>query len=86
MKKNGSVQYTLREVPPAVDKALRRKCRREGKSLNLTALETLRTGLQLHGEPVRHNDLDFLVGSWVEDSKFDEAVREQDKVDPGLWR
>ena len=83
--KKSCVQYTWREVPAAVDKTLRRKCRREGKSLNQTALENLRTGLQLHGEPVRHNDLDFLIGSWVEDSKFDAAIREQDRVDARLW-
>ena len=68
-----------------MDQALRRRSRREGKSLNLTAVETLRTGLQLNGEPVHHNDLDFLIGSCVEDSKFGAAIREQDKVDAGLW-
>jgi hypothetical protein len=26
------------------------------------------------------------VGSWVEDSSFDEAIRSQDRVDPKLWR
>jgi len=27
-----------------------------------------------------------MVGSWVEDSSFDEAIRSQDRVDPKLWR
>jgi hypothetical protein len=86
MKKSTSVQYTLRAVPSEVDKALRRKARREGISLNRAALETLSTGLCLAGEPVLNRDLDFLAGTWVEDAEFDAALQEQDKIDPDLWR
>ena len=31
-------------------------------------------------------DLDRLVGTWVEDPEFDEAIRAQDLVDEVLWR
>ena len=86
MKSNGVVQYTLRQVPCELDEALRRKSRREGKSLNRAAIEALSAGLSLSGEPVRHHDLDFLIGSWVEDPKFDAAIQEQNKVDRDLWR
>jgi plasmid stability protein len=86
MKTNGSVQYTLREVPPSVDEALRLKARREGKSLNAAALDTLSAGLCLSGEPVRYKDLDFMVGSWEEDPSFEAAIQAQDQIDPGLWR
>ena len=64
MQRNGSVQYTLRQVPAAVDTALRRKAKREGKSLNAAALDALTEGLRLQGEPIRHRDLNFLRGSW----------------------
>jgi hypothetical protein len=86
MKTKAVVQYTLRQIPPALDEALRRKSRQDGKSINQTAIEVLRTGLALNGDSVRHRDLDFMVGSWVEDSSFDEAIRSQDRVDPKLWR
>jgi hypothetical protein len=86
MKSDGFVQYTVRQVPRALDQALRRKSRREGKSLNTTALEVLATGLQLGKEPIRYDDLDFLVGTWVEDPKFDEAIHAQEQVDEELWR
>ncbi len=86
MKTSRPVQYTLRQVPRALDQALRRKSRREGKSLNTAAIETLSMGLHLSGEPVQHDDLAFLAGSWVEDSKFDEAIEQQDQVDADLWR
>jgi hypothetical protein len=85
MKTNGC-QYTIRQIPRAVDKSLRRKSRREGKSLNTVAIEALSTGLQIGGEPIRHHDLDFMAGSWIEDKKFDEAIAAQDCVDPSLWR
>jgi hypothetical protein len=86
MKASGHCQYTIRQVPSAVDKSLRRKSRIERKSLNAVAIETLFAGLQIGGEPIRHDDLDFMAGSWVEDKKFDEAIAAQDCVDPKLWR
>jgi len=85
MKTSGSAQYTLRRVPLAVDRALRRKSRREGKSLNSAALETLIAGLHLTTEPLPYEDLSFMAGSWVEDPDFDAAIRAQDRVDAGLW-
>ncbi|HEV2391280.1 MAG TPA: hypothetical protein VG146_02850 [Verrucomicrobiae bacterium] len=84
--KTSAVQYTLRGVPKAVDRALRRKSRQEGKSLNTVAVETLAEGLRVGGETLRYDDLQSLVGSWVEDPKFDAAVQAQDTVDPDLWR
>jgi hypothetical protein len=85
MKAKPAVQYTLRQIPPALDEALRRKSRQDGKSINQTALEVLHAGLALNGDSIRHRDLDFMVGSWVEDPAFDEAIRSQDSVDPKLW-
>ena len=81
MKTSGYCQYTIRQIPSAVDKSLRRKSRIERKSLNAVVIETLSAGLQLGGEPVRHDDLDFMAGSWVEDKNFDEAIAAQDCVD-----
>jgi hypothetical protein len=86
MKATPAIQYTLRQIPPALDEALRRKSRQDGKSINQTAIEVLHTGLALNGDSILHRDLDFMVGSWVEDPSFDEAIRSQDRVDPKLWR
>jgi hypothetical protein len=84
--KEASSQYTLRQIPPGLDEALRRKSRREGKSLNQTALEVMKAGLAVNGESIVHRDLNFMAGSWVEDPCFDEAIRAQDVVDSNLWR
>lgn len=85
MKIKAPIQYTLRQIPPALDEALRRRSREAGKSLNQTAIEVLRSGLALAGDSIRHRDLDFMAGSWVEDAAFDEAIGSQDRVDPKLW-
>ncbi len=45
-----SVQYTVRDVPPEVDKALRRKAQRAGKSLNAVAREALAGGRRGGGD------------------------------------
>jgi|GEM_PF-300106 len=84
VKKVVPIQYTLRQIPPALDDALREKSRQEGKSMNQTAIETLFSGLAREGVVILHRDLDFMVGSWVEDPAFDEAIREQDSVDAKL--
>jgi plasmid stability protein len=81
-----SSQYTIRSVPPEVDEALRRRAEREGKSLNTVALEILTEGLELGGSQVEYRDLDDLVGSWVEDAGFDEAVADFEKIDEATWK
>ena len=86
MKEKPLVQYTPWQIPPALDQALRRKSRREGKNKNQTAIGVLGAGLVLDGGSISHRDLDFMAGSLVEDPSFDEAIRAQDCVDPNLWR
>lgn len=80
------MQYTLRNVPSQLDNALRERAREEGKSLNEVAIEVLQAGLGLTSEPVKHRDLSDLAGRWVEDPAIDEALRDQRRVDPDLWR
>jgi hypothetical protein len=33
-----------------------------------------------------HDDLDELAGAWEDDPQFDEAIRDQDRIDESLWR
>jgi hypothetical protein len=80
------VQYTLRNVPPVVDRALRRRAARLEKSLNEVALEALATGAGVEQEAAERHDLDFLFGSWVEDPAVDQALAEQRAIDPALWK
>lgn len=80
------MQYTIRNIPDHVDRALRKRAEREGKSLNEVATEALTRGLDLEGQPVRHRDLSSIAGSWVRDRDVERALEEQRKIDPDLWR
>ncbi len=80
------MQYTIRRIPPAVDSALRRKARAEGKSLNEAAVDALVEGTGLSGVPQRRRDLSSIAGTWLEDAGFDAAIVAQDQIDEDLWR
>lgn len=80
------MQYTLRNIPKALDEALRRRARQEGKSLNEVAIEALMRALGMTGTPVRHRDLGDVAGSWESDPEMDRALEEQRRIDPDLWQ
>ncbi|MEK6609172.1 MAG: toxin-antitoxin system HicB family antitoxin [Myxococcota bacterium] len=80
------MQYTLRRISPALDRALRRHAREAGKSLNQIAVEALQRGLGLTEEPVRRRSLEGIRGTWIDDPEFDAAIRDQDQIDPDLWK
>ncbi|MFH0953264.1 MAG: hypothetical protein V1873_02930 [Verrucomicrobiota bacterium] len=86
MKKKQKLQYTIRQVPDRVDMVLREKADKEKTSLNDTALGALAKGLGLADDEVRYHDLDDLAGTWVDDPKVEKALKEMDRVDPGLWK
>ena len=81
-----NMQYTIRAVPSAIDRALRRRAKQEAKSLNAVAVEALARGLELDAKPVEHADLDALVGSWQEDKAFDRAIADFERVDEEAWK
>lgn len=80
------MQYSLRKISKHLDEVLRRRARREGKSLNQVALEALSRGAGIGERPVKQRNLSDLAGRWREDPKVDEALEAQRAIDPGLWR
>ena len=88
MKKNAkdTTQFTVRNVPAHVARALRDKAKSSGKSINSTLVDALsrQAGDEDSEEPIFH-DLDHLAGKWVEDPDFDEAIADQDRIDESLW-
>jgi len=80
------MQYTLRNIPEALDEALRQRARAEKKSLNRIVIEALARALGLSGRTLRQRDLSDLAGSWKEDTAFDRAIADQDRVDEELWK
>jgi hypothetical protein len=80
-----ATQYTIRNVPPAIDRALRRKAAALRQSLNAVLLRALRAEAGLGETPREHHDLDHYAGTWVADPKVDRALAEQRKIDPRDW-
>ena len=77
------VQYTIRGIPPEVDRALRAKAARRKKSLNQLILDEL-TAVTM-GAP-RRADFSDLVGAWTPDPAFDEILASQRQIDPEQWK
>jgi plasmid stability protein len=83
---NACMQYTIRNIPKPIDRALRAKARKERKSLNQAAIEALSSGLNVTNQPKKYRDLSDLAGTWIEDPEFDKAIEAQDQIDPEMWR
>jgi hypothetical protein len=83
---NAGMQYTLRNIPKAIDQALRKKAKAEGKSLNSVLLDAVKASVGLDPEPTIRRDLSDIAGSWVADPAVEQALRDQDQIDPELWR
>ena len=81
------VQYTVRNIPHEVDRALRRKAAEMKQSLNEVLRRALLKEAGASGlERNLHHDLDHLAGRWVDDPDFDAAIAAQDTVDESLWK
>jgi hypothetical protein len=80
---------TVRNLPPAVAKAVRDKARREKLSLNKAIVRLLEeaTG-EKRSKKMIHHDLDHLAGRWSEEEyqRFLAALREQRRIDPEMWK
>jgi hypothetical protein len=83
---NICMQYTIRNIPNALNEALRRTARARGKSLNEVAIEALARGAGVTGESLRQRDLGDIAGTWRKDPAFDRALAAQDTIDEELWR
>ena len=81
---------TVRNLPPAVARAVREKARKEKLSLNKAIVRLLEeaTGATERRKRVLHHDLDRFFGTWTQEEAdaFDQALREQRQIDPEMWR
>jgi len=85
MPKNAK-QYTIRNIPDSVDRALKRRAKSAGKSFNQVALEALSAGAGESLKPVR--DFSEVVGSLTEKEAIhiEEEIRLQRQIDEKLWK
>lgn len=84
-QKNAGLQYTVRDVPKAVDERLRELARREGKSLNQLAVEALAAAVGLEVPTTPRRDLSGVVGTWRDDPETESALEDQRRIDAELW-
>ena len=80
------MQYTIRGIPPAVDAAIRQRARATGKSLNEATLDVLVEGSGMAGTPRKRRDLGDIAGTWRREKPVEDALADQDRIDPDLWR
>lgn len=82
------IQYTIRNIPPAVDHVIKKRAKQSGKSFNQTVVDLL--SLQTFGttKVPSDNSFDWLFGAGKDSlgSEFDEAIKDLSKPDPKLWR
>lgn len=80
---------TLRDIPPAVAKAIERRARATNTSLGRAALALIAEAAGV--EPTsgdKRRDLAGLSGTWSDEeaTAFDESLHEQRRIDPEAWR
>ena len=84
MKKEApDIQYTIRGVPPEVDRVLRRRAAQRKQSLNRLIVDELTiatTGVR------KRADFTDLAGKWTSDPSFDEILASQRQIDPDKWK
>ena len=85
-------QLTVRGFDDELAEHIRRLAKRDGVSLNQTALKLLRKGAGL-GDPTRKADtvgssLDHLIGKWTDEEavEMERALEEFEIVDETAWR
>ncbi len=80
------IQYTIRSIPPAVDRVIRKRSKQSGKSFNQTVVDLL--ALQTLGttKPPVDDNFDWLYGAGTLDESFDEAIQDLSRIDEKLWQ
>lgn len=81
---------TVRNLPPAVARAIREQAVRDGVSMSravISLLEEATGRKRLRGTASVHHDLDALAGTWSREESvaFERALSEQRTVDPTRW-
>jgi len=78
------MQYTIRGIPPELDKALRARARKTGKSLNETTLDLMKNGIY-RKKKEKYRDMHQFVGTMTFDHEFEEAMKWHDALPNRLF-
>lgn len=81
-----TTQYTIRNIPPALDRVIRKRSAQSGKSFNQTVIDLLSQQTFGTTEPRQDDNFDWLFGKNTLDESFDDAIEKLSKVDKRLWQ
>ena len=82
-------QITIRISDHEMEKALRRKAKESGKSLNKVVLELIQTGTGTGRKRApRGASLAEFAGGWTEEEarEFEDAIKIFEEIDEGMWK
>ena len=86
----GMSPITLRNLPPAVARAVKERAEVDGISLNKAVIRLLEEalGLSRAKRPKVNHDFDDLIGVWTEEEAREmmKILAEERKIDPEMWR
>lgn len=79
------MQYTIRNIPPELDRALKARAKKMGRSVNQIALEALARSVE---QPVKRRSLRGMAGAWSkrEAAQLDAFLAEHRRIDEELWK
>lgn len=79
------MQYTIRNVSPELDRALKARAKRLGKSVNELALDALAQSVDV---VPRRRSLRDMPGAWSkrEAAELDRFLDEHRRIDEELWK
>jgi hypothetical protein len=83
---------TLRNLPPDIEKVVRKEADRKRTSINKAVISLLEGKAEgrkkKQTRAMEFDDLDALAGSWTkkEAADFDKALIAQRSIDPELWK
>lgn len=81
-----TVQYTIRGIPKDVDAMIRKRAVREGKSFNKTVVDIIQAEVTGSATLPTATIFDKLRGANLLDAGFDEAIADQSRIEPDLWK
>jgi hypothetical protein len=80
-------QLTLREIPPELEREIRRTARMRGLSINRTVKALLAEALGILPTSEKRRDLSALSGTWsdAEAAAFESATEFFGRIDDEVW-
>lgn len=80
-----NIQYTIRNIPPAVDRVIRKRAQQSGKSFNQTVVDLLTHETFGTAKLPVDDNFDWLYNAHTLDASFDDAIERLSRIDKKLW-